>query len=46
MEKAARQWTLEERQTLFDDYFGSSPGICPVCAQEVSMLMSHLGRTV
>lgn len=46
MEKPARQWTREERQNLFHDYFGTSPGICPVCGHEVSMVMSNLGRTV
>ena len=46
MEKAARQWTLDERQDLFDKYFGPFPGICPVCAREVCMVMSNWGRTV
>jgi len=46
MENTARHWTLEEQGRLFDVYFGPSPGICPVCAQEVCMVMSNLGRTV
>lgn len=44
--EAVRQWTAEERQRLFDDYFGPWPGICPVCGHEVCMVMSNLGRTV
>jgi len=46
MAGAARQWTREERDRLFDDYFGRAPGICPVCAHEVGMIMSYLARTV
>src|SRR5262249_48951276 len=46
MEKAVRKWTREECYRLFDDYFGPSPGICPVCGHEVCMTMTDLGRTV
>ena len=46
MDNAARQWTREEQDNLFDIYFGPSAGICPVCAHEVCMVMSNLGRTV
>ena len=46
MENAARQWTREEQDYLFNVYFGPSPGICPVCAHEVSMVMTNIGPTV
>ena len=46
MENAARQWTPEEQDYLFDVYFGPSPGICPVCVHEVCMVMTNIGRTV
>ena len=46
MEAASRFWTCEERQKLFDEYFGPSTAICPICSHEVSILMSNLGRTV
>jgi hypothetical protein len=46
MENAARQWTREEQDNLFDVYFGPLAGVCPVCAHEVCMVMSNLGRTV
>jgi hypothetical protein len=42
----ARPWTEEEQQKLFDIYFSSGPGVCPVCSQEVNMVMSYLGQTV
>jgi hypothetical protein len=45
MEAIARTWTQGEQERLFDSYFSDVPGICPVCSQEVSMLMS-LGSTV
>jgi len=46
MERGGRQWTQEERDGLFDDYFGPLPGICPVCAHEVCIIMTYLGRFV
>lgn len=46
MEVRLRVWTEEEKETLFETYFSSSPGICPVCSQEVAMIMSELGCTV
>jgi hypothetical protein len=39
-------WTQDEQEELFDSYFSAVPGICPVCSQEVTMLMSYLGSTV
>jgi formate dehydrogenase maturation protein FdhE len=42
----ARKWTKAEQERLFDDYFGPSEGMCPVCGEKVCMLMSYLGRTV
>jgi len=39
----ARPWTEEEQQKLFRDYFDRLPGICPVCASEVHMMMEHKG---
>jgi len=39
-------WTEAQQQQLFEEYFGSGPATCPVCSEEVEMIMSHLGRTV
>jgi len=44
--EAVRQWTWEERQKLFNVYFGPLPGICPVCGYEVCMIMSNLAPRV
>jgi hypothetical protein len=44
--EALRKWTEAEEQKLFDDYFSPLAGICPVCAHEVCMVMSHLGQTI
>lgn len=43
---AQRHWTRGEQQRLFDDYFGAAAGVCPVCSEEVLMIMSHLGPSV
>jgi hypothetical protein len=36
-----RQWTQVEQSKLFDDYFARLPGICPVCACPVGMMVEH-----
>lgn len=36
-----RLWTNDEKQKLLADYFERLPGLCPVCACEVSMMMEH-----
>ena len=46
MQLAMRKWTQKECDLLFDAYFGPFPGLCPVCAQEVCIIMSYLGRFV
>jgi hypothetical protein len=46
VEKAAKKWSQEQREKLFDAYFGPSPGLCPICAHEVCMVMTHIGRVV
>jgi hypothetical protein len=38
---AHRQWTNNDKQKLMADYFERLPGICPVCACEVSMMIEH-----
>jgi len=38
-----RQWTKSEQRKLFEAYFGREPGLCPVCAREVRMMMEHHG---
>lgn len=43
---AVRPWTEAEQQRLFDDYLGTSPGVCPVCGDEVGMVMSCLAERV
>jgi transcription elongation factor Elf1 len=39
--QSSRRWTNEELHKLFKDYFDRQPGICPVCASQVSMMMDH-----
>ena len=46
MPEAARDWTREEQQKLFDVYFGPLPGLCAVCGTEVCMIMTQMGRRV
>jgi uncharacterized Zn finger protein (UPF0148 family) len=41
-EVMARRWTDEEQQRLFDVYFSPQPGWCPVCGQEVYIVMTSL----
>jgi hypothetical protein len=46
VQEISRTWTPEQEEQLFDIYFSSGPGICPVCAHEVCMMLTQLGRTV
>ena len=39
-----RPWKEFEKRKLFEAYFQREPGICPVCAREVRMMMEHQGE--
>jgi hypothetical protein len=42
----ARYWTDEEQRTLFQGYFDSASGSCPVCGQGVGFRMIHTREVV
>lgn len=46
MEKVVRGWSEAEQQKLFDDYFSPLPAMCPICGNEVCMVMSCLRERV
>jgi len=39
--KPLRAWTEAEQKKLCEDYFTLLPGACPVCAQNVGMMMDY-----
>jgi hypothetical protein len=46
VKEISRAWTPEEQEELLETYFSPSCGLCPVCSNEVCMVMTHVGRTV
>src|SRR5215469_11947871 len=46
VEECARYWTDAERQDLFQSYFDSTPLLCPVCLEILTMRMVHTREVV